>query len=82
MRSSSAGIEQAFALVAGLIAAGGLSGSCGGYLVLVELHQVVGGGDRRHSERTADLPRRWKLSMRRLCLVCANTGSTIALRLR
>jgi hypothetical protein len=37
---------------------------------------------RRHSERTADLPRRRKLSIRRLCLVCANTGSTIALRLR
>jgi hypothetical protein len=36
----------------------------------------------RHSERTADLPRRWKRSIRRLCLVCANTGSTIALRRR
>ena len=30
VRGSSAGLEQAFALVAGLIAAGGLSGPCGG----------------------------------------------------
>jgi hypothetical protein len=36
----------------------------------------------RHSERAADLPRRWKRSIRRLNLVCANTGSTIALRRR
>ena len=34
----------------------------------------------RHSERAADFPRRWKRSILRLCLVCANTGSTIALR--
>jgi Peptidase family M20/M25/M40 len=36
----------------------------------------------RQSERQADLPRRWKRSMRRLNFVCANTGSIIALRLR
>ena len=35
---------------------------------------------RRHSERAADLPRRWKRSIRRLNLVLANTGSIIALR--
>ena len=46
VRSLSAGIEQAFALVAGLIAAWGLSGPGGGYLVLVELERVVGGGDQ------------------------------------
>jgi hypothetical protein len=31
----------------------------------------------RHSERQADLPRRWKRSIRRLNLVWANTGSTV-----
>jgi hypothetical protein len=36
----------------------------------------------RHSERAADLPRRWKRSIRRLNLVFANTGSIIALRFR
>jgi hypothetical protein len=36
----------------------------------------------RHSERAADLPRRWNWLMRRLCLVWANTGSIIALRFR
>ena len=36
----------------------------------------------RHSERAADLPRRWKRSMPRLNLVFANTGSIIALRFR
>lgn len=34
----------------------------------------------RHSERTADLPRRWKRRNPRLNLFCANTGSTVALR--
>src|SRR5271163_3443911 len=33
----------------------------------------------RHSERAADLPRRWKRSIRRLNFVLANTGSIIAL---
>jgi hypothetical protein len=36
----------------------------------------------RHSERAADLPRRWKRSIRRLNFVCPNTGSIIALRFR
>jgi hypothetical protein len=36
----------------------------------------------RHSDRAADLLRRWKRSMRRLNLVLANTGSIIALRFR
>ena len=36
----------------------------------------------RHCERAADLPRRWKRSIRRLNLVFANTGSIIALRFR
>jgi hypothetical protein len=36
----------------------------------------------RHSARAADLPRRWKRSMRRLNFVCPNTGSIIAWRLR
>jgi hypothetical protein len=36
----------------------------------------------RHSESAADRPRRWNWLMRRLCLVCANTGSTIAFRRR
>jgi hypothetical protein len=36
----------------------------------------------RHSERTADLPRRPKRSIRRLNFVLANTGSIIALRFR
>ncbi len=34
----------------------------------------------RHSERQADLPRRWKRSMRRLNFVSAKMGSIIALR--
>lgn len=34
----------------------------------------------RHSERQAALPRRLKWSARRLCLVCAKTGSIIAWR--
>jgi integrase len=33
----------------------------------------------RHSERAADLPRRWKRSIRPLNFVCPNTGSIIAL---
>src|SRR5680860_1175651 len=36
----------------------------------------------RHSERHADLPRRWKRSMRRLNFVSANTGSIIPWRFR
>ena len=36
----------------------------------------------RHSARAADLPRRWKRSMRRLNFVCPNTGSIIAWRFR
>jgi hypothetical protein len=36
----------------------------------------------RHSARQAQRPRRWNLSIRRLCLVCANTGSMIAWRCR
>ena len=36
----------------------------------------------RHSERTADLPRRWKRSIPRLNLSCPNTGSTVAWRFR
>jgi hypothetical protein len=36
----------------------------------------------RHSARAADLPRRWKRSIRRLNFVCPNTGSIIAWRLR
>jgi hypothetical protein len=39
-------IDECVALVAGMIPAGGFSGRLGGYLVLVELHQVVGGGDQ------------------------------------
>ena len=35
---------------------------------------------RRHSERAADLPRRWKRSIRRLNFVFAKTGSIIDLR--
>ena len=35
-----------------------------------------------HSERQADLPRRWKRSMRRLNFVSANTGSIIPWRFR
>jgi len=31
----------------------------------------------RHSERQADLPRRWKRSIRRLNFVWPNTGSTV-----
>jgi hypothetical protein len=37
---------------------------------------------RRHSERAAERPRRWKRSMRRLNFVCPNTGSIMPLRLR
>jgi hypothetical protein len=37
---------------------------------------------RRHSESAADRPRRWNWLIRRLCLVCAKTGSTIAFRCR
>ena len=33
----------------------------------------------RHSDRTADLPRRWRRSIRRLNLVCANKGLDHAL---
>ncbi len=36
----------------------------------------------RHSERAADRPRRWKRSARRLCLMCAKTGSIIHWRWR
>ena len=36
----------------------------------------------RHSERQADLPRRWKRSMRRLNFVSAKTGSIIPWRFR
>ena len=36
----------------------------------------------RHSERAADLPRRWKRSIPRLNLSCPNTGSTVAWRFR
>jgi hypothetical protein len=36
----------------------------------------------RHSERQADLPRRWKWSACRLYLVWANTGSTVTWRFR
>jgi hypothetical protein len=47
---------------------------------LLELHQVVSVEVvSRHCERAADLPRRFKRLIRRLCLVCANTGSTICL---
>ena len=35
---------------------------------------------RRHSERTAALPLRWKRRKPRLNLFCANAGSTVALR--
>ena len=42
--------------------------------------RLWGRGDSRHSERASDLPRRWNWLMRRLCLVWANAGSTIALR--
>jgi hypothetical protein len=35
----------------------------------------------RHSERHADLPRRWKRPIRRLNFICAKTGSIVALRL-
>jgi hypothetical protein len=62
--------------------AGALSGRRGRYLVLVELQEVVGGGISRHSERAADLPRRWKRSIRRLNFVLAKTGSIMALRFR
>jgi ATP-dependent helicase HrpA len=37
---------------------------------------------KRHSDRTADRPRRWKRSMPRLNLVLAKTGSIMPLRLR
>src|SRR5205807_8192868 len=37
---------------------------------------------RRHSERHAARPRRKKRSSRRLNFTCANTGSTVAMRLR
>jgi hypothetical protein len=36
----------------------------------------------RHSERAADRPQRWNEAIRRLCLVCPNTGSTMTWRLR
>src|SRR3954454_3772084 len=36
----------------------------------------------RHPERQADLPRRWKRSIRRLNFVLANIGSTVAWRFR
>jgi hypothetical protein len=35
----------------------------------------------RHSDRQADLPRRWKRPIRRLNFICAKTGSIVALRL-
>jgi hypothetical protein len=53
-----------------------LSGACGASIGLWVA--VIS----RHSERAADLPRRWKRSIRRLNLVFANTGSIIALRFR
>jgi hypothetical protein len=34
----------------------------------------------RHSDRTAERPRRWKRSIPRLCLICPNTGSIVAWR--
>lgn len=34
----------------------------------------------RHSDRAADLPLRMNLSMRRLYLICPNTGSIVACR--
>jgi hypothetical protein len=34
----------------------------------------------RHSDSTADLPRRWNRVMRRLNLICPNTGSIVDLR--
>jgi hypothetical protein len=34
----------------------------------------------RHSDSAADLPRRWNRVMRRLNLICPNTGSIVALR--
>ena len=36
----------------------------------------------RHSDRTADLPRRWNLSILRLCLVWPKTGSIMPWRFR
>jgi hypothetical protein len=36
----------------------------------------------RHSDLTADLPRRWKRSAPRLDLICPKTGSTVPWRLR
>jgi hypothetical protein len=50
----------------GLIAAGAISGRCDGYVVLVELDELWVAVIGRHSERAADLPRRWKRSIRRL----------------
>jgi hypothetical protein len=35
----------------------------------------------RHSDLTAALPLRWKRSIRRLALICPNTGSMLCLRL-
>ena len=75
-------IEQCVCAGGGLIWPGGLSGPRGGYLVLMELQQVVGCGDQppfRARRRSASSLEAVDPAV---CLVCANTGSTIALRRR
>ena len=47
--------------------------------MFVEFEEVVGGGSSRHSDLTADLPRRENRRKPRLCLIWAKTGSTMAL---
>ena len=77
-----AAVEQCVRAGSGLIAAGAPQAPAAAIWCVWSFIRLWVAVISRHSERTADLPRRWKLSMRRLCLVCANTGSTIALRLR
>ena len=53
------------------------SGGGGRDPVVVKLHQIVGGCDQAHSDRTAALPLRRNRPIPRLCLICPNTGSML-----
>jgi hypothetical protein len=59
---------------------GALSGPAAAIWCLWSLSRLWVAVISLYSERAADLPRRWKRSMRRLNFVFANTGSIIAFR--
>jgi hypothetical protein len=57
---------------------GGFQAATGGLWCLWSFRRLWVAVISRHSERQAALPRRWKRSARRLCLMYAKTGSIIA----